>query len=80
MGKTISEKIISEHVGRDVKPGEFVVAKVDVVMAQDGTGPLSVQELQKMGMERVFDKENSILLLITHLPVQGKNCQIRKKC
>ncbi len=63
MGKTISEKIISEHVGRDVKCGEFVVAKVDVVMAQDGTGPLSVQELKKMNMERVFDKDNSVLFI-----------------
>ncbi|MBN1694529.1 3-isopropylmalate dehydratase large subunit [candidate division WOR-3 bacterium] len=63
MGKTISEKIISEHVGRDVRPGEFVVARVDVVMAQDGTGPLSVQELKKMDMERVFDKRNSILFI-----------------
>jgi 3-isopropylmalate/(R)-2-methylmalate dehydratase large subunit len=63
LGKTISEKIISEHVGRDVKCGEFVVAKVDVVMAQDGTGPLSVQELKKMDMERVFDRENSILFI-----------------
>jgi len=63
LGKTISEKIISEHVGRDVKCGEFVVAKVDVVMAQDGTGPLSVQELKKMNMERVFDKDNSVLFI-----------------
>lgn len=63
MGKTISEKIISEHAGKNVHPGEFVVAKVDVVMAQDGTGPLSIQELEKMDMEKVFDKENSILFI-----------------
>jgi len=63
MGKTISEKIISEHADRVVSAGEFVVAKVDVAMVQDGTGPLSVQELQKLGMERVFNKNNTILFL-----------------
>ncbi len=63
MGKTISEKIISEHTERDVSAGEFVVARVDVAMVQDGTGPLSVQELQKLGMERVFDKKNTILFI-----------------
>ncbi|MEO0293180.1 MAG: 3-isopropylmalate dehydratase large subunit [candidate division WOR-3 bacterium] len=63
MGKTISEKIISEHSGRDVKAGELVVAKVDIVMAQDGTAPLSIQEIQKMNLERVFDKRNSILFI-----------------
>jgi 3-isopropylmalate/(R)-2-methylmalate dehydratase large subunit len=79
VGKTISEKIISEHVGRDVSPGEFVVAKVDVVMAQDGTGPLSVQELQKMNMERVFDKGNSILFIDHASPSSRKELSNSQK-
>ena len=79
MGKTISEKIISEHVGRDVKPGEFVVAKVDVVMAQDGTGPLSIQELKKMNMERVFDAQNSILFIDHASPSSRKELSNSQK-
>jgi 3-isopropylmalate/(R)-2-methylmalate dehydratase large subunit len=63
MGKTIAEKIIGEHCGKDVKPGEIVVAKVDVAMVQDGTGPLTVQELQKMNMERAVNPEKTILFL-----------------
>ena len=63
MGKTIAEKIIAEHCGKDVNPGDIVVAKVDVSMVQDGTGPLSVQELQKMDMERVLNPERTILFL-----------------
>jgi len=63
MGKTISEKIISEHTGTDVNTGNFVVARVDVAMVQDGTGPLSIQELKKLGMEKVFDKDNTILFI-----------------
>ena len=79
MGKTISEKIISEHVGRDVKPGEFVVAKVDVAMAQDGTGPLSVQELKRMNMERVFDKDNSIFFIDHASPSSRKELSNSQK-
>jgi 3-isopropylmalate/(R)-2-methylmalate dehydratase large subunit len=79
LGKTISEKIISEHVGRDVKPGEFVVAKVDVAMAQDGTGPLSVQELKKMNMERVFDKDNSIFFIDHASPSSRKELSNSQK-
>ena len=63
MGMTISEKIISEHTGMDVKAGEIVVAKVDVAMVQDGTGPLAVEELKNLNMERVFDPENTILFI-----------------
>lgn len=63
MGKTIAEKIIGAHSGKDVKPGDIVVAKVDVAMVQDGTGPLAVQELQKMGLERAVNPEKTILFL-----------------
>lgn len=63
MGKTMTEKIIGEHAGKEVKAGDIVVAKVDVAMVQDGTGPLSVQVLREMGMERVFNRKNTILFL-----------------
>jgi 3-isopropylmalate/(R)-2-methylmalate dehydratase large subunit len=63
MGKTIVEKIIAAHCGKDVKPGDIVVAKVDVAMVQDGTGPLAVQELQKMDLERAVNPEKTILFL-----------------
>jgi len=79
LGKTISEKIISEHTGREVHAGEFVVAKVDVVMAQDGTGPLSVQEFKKMKMEKVFDKENSILFIDHASPSSRKELSNSQK-
>jgi len=53
MGKTLAEKILSEHVGKDVKPGELVVVPVDVALVQDGTGPLTVEEFDKMGFKEV---------------------------
>jgi len=63
MGKTISEKIISEHSEKDVKSGDFVISKIDVAMVQDGTGPLSIDELKKLDMEQVFNKDNTILFI-----------------
>ncbi|MDK2953746.1 MAG: 3-isopropylmalate/(R)-2-methylmalate dehydratase large subunit [Kosmotoga sp.] len=62
MGKTIAEKIISEHVGRDVNSGDIVVAKVDIAMVQDGTGPLAVDEFCTMGFD-VLKAPNSILFI-----------------
>ena len=63
MGKTISEKIISEHAGRELKPGDISVVSVDVVMSQDGTGPLSVSQLKKMGFNAVKNPERSIFFI-----------------
>ena len=63
MGKTIAEKIISSHAGRDVKPNDITVVDVDVVMAQDGTGPLTVSQLKKMGFDKVRNPEKSIFFI-----------------
>lgn len=63
MGKTISEKIISEHADRQLKAGDISVVDVDVVMSQDGTGPLAVSQLRKMGFESVKYPEKSIFFI-----------------
>jgi len=58
MGHTMAEKIIGEHVGREVNAGEFVVVEVDACLIHDGTGPAVVRELEQLqelprrGLER----------------------------
>jgi 3-isopropylmalate/(R)-2-methylmalate dehydratase large subunit len=54
-GKTIAEKIFSAHAGTDAHAGDIVVADVDFVMGQDGTSPLAIKALERMGVEKVFD-------------------------
>lgn len=64
LGKTMAEKIFSEHVGKDVKAGDIVVSKVDLAMAQDGTGPLAIEEFRKFGFKDL--KLGRALLFIDH--------------
>ncbi|OGI01706.1 MAG: 3-isopropylmalate dehydratase large subunit [Candidatus Melainabacteria bacterium GWF2_37_15] len=63
MGKTIAEKIIGEHSGKKVTAGEFVVANVDVTAVQDGTGPLTIQEIQKINLEQAKNPSRTILFI-----------------
>ncbi|HID31946.1 MAG TPA: 3-isopropylmalate dehydratase large subunit [bacterium (Candidatus Stahlbacteria)] len=49
MGKTLAEKIFSRKLNRKVKAGEYVIAPIDIAACQDGTGPLSVRQLKKLG-------------------------------
>ena len=63
MGQTLAEKILSEHAGRAVRAGEFVIASVDVCLVQDGTGPLAVRQLQKIELERVAHPDKTVLFL-----------------
>jgi len=63
MGLTIAEKILSDHVGKDMAAGEIVVSKVDVTMTHDASGPLVITQLRKAGMERAVNPERTILFL-----------------
>ena len=73
MGKTISEKIISEHAGREFKADDIAVVDVDVVMSQDGTGPLAVSQVKKMGFDSVKNPEKSIFFIDHAAPSPRRN-------
>ncbi|MGB8217758.1 MAG: 3-isopropylmalate dehydratase large subunit [Candidatus Methanoperedens sp.] len=62
-GKTLSEKIIGEHCGREVKAGEVVIVNVDLSYVQDGTGPLTVRRMKEMGLEKAFNPKKTIFFL-----------------
>ena len=60
---TLAEKILARHAGRDnVKPGDMVMAKVDMVLGTDVTVPLSVEVFRNMGADRVFDPNKMALV------------------
>ena len=63
MGQTLVEKIISLHSDHQVRAGELVIAKVDVCAVQDGTGPLTVEEFKKLGKDKLYNPERTILFI-----------------
>lgn len=63
MAKTLSEKIISEHVRCDVEAGEIVITPVDITMVQDGTGPLTLEQIKKLGYKKVKHPKRTILFI-----------------
>ncbi len=63
MGKTLAEKILSDRSGSDAKAGDIVIAEVDAALLQDGTGPLAVEELRRIGMERAVKPDRTVLFI-----------------
>ncbi|BDF32961.1 3-isopropylmalate dehydratase large subunit [Lachnospiraceae bacterium] len=62
MGMTMTQKILAAHAGLDhVEAGQLIEAKLDVVMANDITGPMAVPVFNQMA-DKVFDKDKVVLV------------------
>lgn len=62
MGMTMTQKILADHAGvKEVHAGELIEANVDVVMANDITGPMALPIFKKMA-DKVFDKDKVVLV------------------
>ncbi len=66
MGMTMTQKILADHAGLDqVKAGQLIKAKLDLVLGNDITTPVAVKEFRRIGVDRVFDK-NKIAIVPDH--------------
>ncbi len=76
---TITEKILAAHTGKnEISPGELINAQVDIVLANDITAPIAIQEFKKIGTKDVFDR-NKIVLIPDHFAPQ-KDIKAAEQC
>ena len=56
MGMTMTQKILAAKAGKDsVQAGELLECQLDLVFANDITGPVAIDEFSKLGIDTVFD-------------------------
>jgi len=63
VGKTLAERILSQKSGIDARSGDIVIAQVDLVFAQDTTGPLTIRQFQAGGFKRLANPQKTALFL-----------------
>ena len=64
MGMTMTQKILAAHAGLpEVKAGQLIEAKLDLVLGNDITTPVAIREMEKLKEQKVFDKEKSALVM-----------------
>ena len=82
MGMTMTQKILAYHAGLDtVKAGQLINAKLDIVLGNDITTPVAVNEFKKAGFEKVFDKDKVAIVLDHFVPNKDiKAAQQSKQC
>jgi len=62
-GQTIVEKILSRASGHTVRAGDIAIAKVDLAYVQDGTGPLTFRQMEKMGLVKAANPSRSVVFI-----------------
>ena len=63
MSYTIAEKILLAHTDKkDIRPGEFIEARIDLALGNDITAPLAIEEFRKSGARKVFNNEKIVLV------------------
>lgn len=79
MGMTVTEKILAAHCGeREVSPGQLIVARVDIALANDVTAPLAISQFRRVGAKKVFDPERVALVLDHFVP--AKDIKSAEQC
>ncbi len=82
MGMTMTQKILAAHAGLDsVTAGQLINAKLDIVLGNDITTPVAVNEFKKAGFEGVFDKDKIAIVLDHFVPNKDiKAAEQSKQC
>ena len=83
MGMTQTQKILAAHAGlAEVKAGQLINAKLDIVLGNDITTPVAINEFEKAGFNKVFDNARINIVLDHFVPnkdiksaTQSKQCR-----
>ena len=70
MGQTITEKIFSDHVGHTVKAGEIIKSKIDMVIGNDITTPISIRAFEQSGAHKLANPDGFSIVMDHYIPAK----------
>lgn len=63
MGMTMTQKILAAHAGLEsVCAGDLIEADLDLVLGNDVTAPVAINEMKKINVDTVFDRDKVVLV------------------
>ena len=82
MGMTMTQKILAAHAGlQKVTAGQLIEAKLDIILGNDVTTPVAVNEFKRIGVNRVYDEDKVVLVMDHFTPNKDiKSAEQCKKC
>jgi 3-isopropylmalate/(R)-2-methylmalate dehydratase large subunit len=81
LGHTLAEKILLAHADADeVRPGDVVMVRCDVVMANDVSGPVAFRALERMGVRHVFDPGRVVMVADHFTPAKdARSAELQRR-
>ncbi len=81
---TLAEKILAAHTDKKkLSPGEFVNVKPDMVLSNDITAPIAINEFRKLGVKKVFDPKKIVMVCDHFVPnkdiLSAENCKTMRE-
>lgn len=68
MGKTLSEKLLSDKSGVGARAGDIVIAPIDLAFVQDTTGPLTIRQFQESALKRLANPQKTVIFIDHAVP------------
>ena len=79
MSMTMTQKILAHHAGLpEVRAGQLIQAKLDIVLGNDITSPVAINEFEKAGFQQVFDKSRVVMVMDHFVP--NKDIKAATQC
>jgi len=81
MGHTLVEKILKAHSdAQHLAPGDIISVRVDLVLANDVSGPVAFTAMEEMGAERVFDPDRVVMVADHFMPAKDiRSAELQKR-
>lgn len=70
MKQTITEKIFSDHVGHEVKAGQIIDSKIDMVIGNDITTPISIKAFRESGAKSLANPDGFAIVMDHYIPAK----------
>jgi len=70
MAQTMTEKIFSEHAGKEVHAGEIVRVEIDMIIGNDITTPISIRAFEESGAEKMARPDNFCIVMDHYIPAK----------
>ncbi len=79
MGMTMTQKVLAAHAGLEkVEAGELILANLDLVLGNDITSPVAIAEYNKLGIDKVYNKEKVTMVMDHFAP--NKDIKAAEQC